>query len=135
MAAISLAEFIVYGFFSYSSMLMLIISTIKMDVPTKGVLAIARSVYMIPGMIASAILATSGVNIQVAQVVTSNLIRSINTTQTWTEATTQTNNIVLQNPVWQTFHLLLFMVLLAYVATQILNVLQGIGRKNPDQNI
>lgn len=75
-----------------------------------------------PGMIASAILAQSGVNIQVANVTTSNLIKSINTTQVWSEATTQTNNIVIQNQVWSMFHMLIFTVLLVYVATQILTL-------------
>lgn len=129
MSDLSLAEFIVYGFFAYSSALMLLISIVK-DIPTTKILAVARSVYMIPGMVASGILATSGVNIQVATVDTSNLIRSINTTQTWTETTNQINNIVLQNPAWQMFHMLIFLVLLAYVITQILNILLKIGKKN-----
>lgn len=129
MSDLSLAEFIVYGFFAYSSALMLLISIVK-DIPTTKILAVARSVYMIPGMVASGILATSGINIQVATVDTSNLIRSINTTQTWTETTNQINNIVLQNPAWQMFHMLIFLVLLAYVITQILNILLKIGKKN-----
>ena len=121
MGDISLAEFIVYGIVSYSSLLMLIISVVK-EIPTTKSLAIARSIFLIPGMVASAILSTSGINIQVASVTTSNLIKSINTTQVWSEATNQTNNIVLQNPVWQTFHLLIFLVLLVYVITQMLNL-------------
>lgn len=129
MSDLSLAEFIVYGFFAYSSALMLLISIVK-DIPTTKILAVARSVYMIPGMVASGILATSGINIQVATVDTSNLIKSINTTQTWTETTSQINNIVLQNPAWQMFHMLIFLVLLAYVITQILNILLKIGKKN-----
>ena len=119
MSDISLAEFIVYGLVAYSSLLMLIISVVK-EVPTTKSLAIARSIFLIPGMVAAGILASSGVNIQVASVNTSNLIKSINTTQTWTESTQQVNNIVLQNPVWQTFHWLIFVVLLVYVATQML---------------
>lgn len=121
MSDISLAEFIVYGFVAYSSLLMLIISVVK-EIPSTKSLAIARSIFLIPGMVAAAILATSGVNIQVANVATSNLIRSINTTQTWSETTSQINNIVLQNPVWQTFHMLIFLVLLVYVITQMLNL-------------
>lgn len=129
MSDLSLAEFIVYGFVAYGSFLMLLITVVK-EVPSTKILAVARSVYMIPGMIASGILATSGINIQVATVDTSNLIKSINTTQTWTETTTQINNIVLQNPAWQMFHMLLFLVLLAYVITQILNIFLKIGKKN-----
>ena len=118
---ISLAEFIVYGFVAYSSLLMLIISVVK-EIPSTKSLAIARSIFLIPGMVASAVLASSGVNIQVADVATSNLIRSINTTQTWSETTSQINNIVLQSPVWQMFHMLIFLVLVVYVITQMLNL-------------
>lgn len=121
MSDISLAEFIVYGCIAYSSMLMLIISVVK-EIPTTKSLAIARSIFLMPGMVAAGILASSGVNIQVANVATSNLIRSINTTQTWSETTTQINNIVLQSPVWQMFHILIFLTLLVYVITQILNL-------------
>lgn len=121
MSSISLAEFIVYGFVAYSSLLMLIISVVK-EIPTTKSLAIARSIFLIPGMVAAGILASSGVNIQVASVATSNLIRSINTTQTWSETTTQINNMVLQNPVWVMFHWLIFSTLLVYVATQILTL-------------
>ena len=121
MSDISLAEFIVYGFVAYSSLLMLIISVVK-EIPTTKSLAIARSIFLIPGMVAAGVLASSGVNIQVASVTTSNLIKSINTTQTWTETTSQINNIVLQSPVWQMFHVLIFLVLLVYVITQMLNL-------------
>lgn len=121
MSDISLAEFVVYGFVAYSSLLMLIISVVK-EIPTTKSLAIARSIFLIPGMIASAVLASSGVNIQVANLATSNLIKSINTTQTWTETTTQINNIVIQSPTWQMFHMLIFLVLMVYVITQILNL-------------
>ena len=121
MSDISLAEFIVYGCIAYSSMLMLIISVVK-EIPVTKSLAIARSIFLIPGMVAAGVLASSGVNIQVANVATSNLIKSINTTQTWTETTTQINNIVLQSPVWQMFHILIFLTLLVYVITQMLNL-------------
>lgn len=121
MSDISLAEFIVYGFVAYSSLLMLIISVVK-EIPTTKSLAIARSIFLIPGMIASAVLASSGVNIQVANLATSNLIKSINTTQTWTETTTQINNIVIQNQVWGMFHIMIFLVLLVYVITQMLTL-------------
>lgn len=111
----------VYGFVAYSSLLMLIISVVK-EIPATKSLAIARSIFLIPGMVAAAVLASSGVNIQVANLATSNLIKSINTTQTWTETTSQINNIVLQSPVWQMFHVLIFLVLLVYVITQMLNL-------------
>lgn len=127
---ISIAEYFVYALFSYSGMIMLIISIIK-EIPQTRYLAIIRSSYMIPSIIASGILASTGINIDINTVTTSNLIRSVNTTQTWTEATTQTNVIVLQNPVWSMFHWLLMIILIWYVIQQILYLLT----KNPKQGI
>ena len=100
---------------------MLIISVVK-EIPVTKSLSIARSIFLIPGMVAAGVLASSGVNIQVANVATSNLIKSINTTQTWSETTSQINNMVLQSPVWQMFHMLIFLVLVVYVVTQMLNL-------------
>ena len=121
MADISLAEFAVYGFVAYSSLLMLIISIVK-EIPSTKIMAIVRSIFLMPGMVAAGVLASSGVNIQVASVTTNNLIKSINTTQVWSENTAQINNIVLQSPVWQMFHLLIFLTLLTYVIWQMLLV-------------
>jgi hypothetical protein len=96
-------------------MLMLIISTIK-EVPTGKSLSIIRSIYLIPGLICAAILASSGVNIKIIS--SSEIMKNLNDTSTWSD--TLNNQIVLQNPVWTTVHLLIFMVLLIYVITQIL---------------
>ena len=115
---ISLIEFIVYGLICYSGMLMLIISTIK-EVPSGKSLAIARSFYLIPSIICAGILASSGVNIVL--ITTSNTIKNLNSSEVWAETTT--NNIILQNPVWTTVHVLIFFVLLVYVIQQILILL------------
>lgn len=119
---ISIIEFITYGLIGYTGMLTLIISVIK-EVPITRSLAIVRAIFLLPSIIAAGILMSSGINININTAITSNLIRSINTTQTWTEATTQTNQIVLQNPVWITFHFLLFIVMSVYVIQQILFLL------------
>ena len=119
---ISLAEFITYGLIAYSGILVLIVSVIK-EVPITRSLAIVRAIFLIPSIIACGILASSGVNIDVATVTTSNLIRSVNTTQVWTETTSQTNQIILQNNIWIPFHFLLFIVLTFYVIQQILFLL------------
>ena len=117
MADISILEFIVYGFITYSSLLMLIISTIK-EVPTEKSGSVYRSIWLIPGILCAFILASSGINIVTSD--TTNTITSINTTEVWTE--TISSSIVLQNPIWVTVHLLIFMVLIVYVVLQVLNL-------------
>ena len=131
---ISILEYVVYALIGYSSFMILIVSTVK-EVPDSRILSIVRSIYVFPGIIALMILASSGINIDVNTVSTNNLIKSINTTQTWTEATTQSNTIVLQNPVWSMFHWLLAITLIFYMIKQILNLLtkapaQGVKEDN-----
>lgn len=123
-----------YALIGYSSFLVLIVSTVK-EIPDSRVLSIVRVIYLFPGIIALMILASSGINIDVNTVSTNNLIKSVNTTQTWTEATTQSNTIVLQNPVWSMFHWLLAITLIFYMIKQILNLLtkppaQGVREDN-----
>ena len=122
MADISILEFIVYGFITYSSLLMLIISTIK-EVPTERSGSIVRGIWLIPGVITAFILASSGINIVTSD--TTNTITSVNTTEVWTE--TISSSIVLQNPIWVTVHLLIFMVLIVYVVLQVLNLFTKIN--------
>lgn len=100
---------------------MLIISTIK-QMPDEGlrVNTIARTIFLLPALICAPIIATSGPDIIVANVDTSNLIKSLNTTQTWTENTSQQNNIVLQKDTWLLVHMMIFFVLLMYVIRQFL---------------
>jgi len=117
MADISILEFIVYGFITYSSLLMLIISTIK-EVPTERSGSIVRGIWLIPGVITAFILASSGINIVTSD--TTNTITSVNTTEVWTE--TISSSIVLQNPIWVTVHLLIFVVLIVYVVLQVLTL-------------
>lgn len=81
---------------------------------------LARCVFLLPGLIVAPVLATSGPDIQLATIDTSAVTRSINTTQVWQENTTQVNNIVLQNPVWLTVHMMIFFVLLMYIIRQLL---------------
>ena len=78
---------------------------------------------MMPGIISSGILGMSGPNIIFQTASTINTIKSINTTQVWTEATTQTNLIPLQNPMWQTFHFMIMITLLVYVIIQVVILL------------
>jgi len=96
---------------------MLIISTIK-EVPTERSGSIVRGIWLIPGVITAFILASSGINIVTSD--TTNTITSVNTTEVWTE--TISSSIVLQNPIWVTVHLLIFVVLIVYVVLQVLTL-------------
>ena len=125
MADISLIEFAVYGFVAYSSLLMLIISTIK-EIPSTKALSISRAIYLIPGMIAAALLAGVGPNIVTTSV--NNTITALNTSEVFQEViTTQTT---LQNEVWAIFHYMIFIVLFVYVITQILILFTKVDEKN-----
>ena len=130
MSDLSLIEFIVYGFVCYSSMLMLIISIIKNDVPSGNPLSTLRVIFIIPGMFAAAVLSSSGVDITTETVNTNNIIKDLNNTDTWSETTTQLNKFVLVNPVWITFHFLLFIVMFVYVFQQVFTLFDDIRRKN-----
>ncbi len=121
MADLSIIEFGVYGFFAYTSMLMLIISVVK-AVPDEKSYAIIRAVYLLPGIIASFIIASSEQTIILADV--TNTIIDLNTTSVWTEAVF--NVIELQNPVWVTFHYLIGIVMIVYVFLQIITLLTKI---------
>jgi len=122
MGDISIIEFGVYGFIAYASILMLIISTIK-DVPDEKSHSIVRAIYLIPGILCAIILASSGVNIEVTDITTTNTITAVNTTEVFTEAITSSSLIELQNPVWVSFHFLLAAVLMVYVINQMLILL------------
>ena len=121
MADLSIIEFGVYGFFAYTSMLMLIISVVK-AVPDEKSHAIIRGVYLIPGIIAAFVIASSEQTIILSDV--TNTIIDLNTTSVWTE--TIFNVIELQNPVWVTFHWLLGIVMIVYVFLQIITLLTKI---------
>ncbi len=117
MADLSIIEFGVYGFFAYTSMLMLIISVVKTPPDAKSH-AIVRGMYLIPGIIASFIIASSGETIIMADI--TNTIIDLNTTSVWTEAVF--NVIELQNPIWLTFHGLLGIVMTVYVILQMVTL-------------
>lgn len=114
---LSIIEYIVYGFFAYTSALMLILQVIK-DAPNEKSSSVVRSVFLIPGIIASFIISSSGINI-ISQN-TTNTILAVNTTEVFTE--TIATQIVLQNPIWITFHLLIGILMIAYVLLQVLNI-------------
>ncbi len=107
-----------YGFVAYSSLLMLIISTIK-EVPTTRALSVARAIYLIPGMISAALLAGVGPNIITSSI--TNTITALNTSEVFQEVIT--SETTLQNEIWAVFHYMIFIVLMFYVVMQILMLL------------
>ena len=115
MAELSIIEFGVYGFFAYTSMLMLIISVVK-ETPDTKAHSIVRGMYLIPGIIAAFVIAASGENIIISDI--TNIIVDLNTTNAWSE--TITNITPLQNPIWVTFHGMLGIIMIVYVIIQML---------------
>jgi len=116
--ALSIIEFVVYGLITYSSMLMLIISTLQGDQKRTKSLTTVRSIYYIPAIILAGVLAGSGVDITFVD--STNTIFNINTTDAWTE--TIEDKVVLQNPVWITIHYLLMVIFIIYVIFNILKL-------------
>jgi hypothetical protein len=114
---LSIIEFIVYGLIGYSSMLMLIVQTVK-AVPSESSGSIVRSIYLIPGIIACLIIAGSGDTIITNEY--TNTIVDLNATTVWTEDIE--SQVSLSNPIWVTFHYLLAMIMLLYVIIQILTL-------------
>jgi hypothetical protein len=117
LADLSIIEFIVYGLIGYSSMLMLIVQTVK-AVPSESSGSIVRSIYLIPGIIACLIIAGSGDTIITNEY--TNTIIDLNATTVWTEDIE--SQVSLSNPIWVTFHYLLAMIMLLYVIIQILTL-------------
>jgi hypothetical protein len=113
----------VFGFIAYTSILMLIISVIR-ETPFTESQAIARSIYLVPGIVCAIILATSGVNITLETVATSNLTNATATNSTiFIEEAVTTSAFVLLNPVWGAVHVMIAMVMTIYVIQQMLSML------------
>src|SRR3989304_6544992 len=117
--SLSIIEFIVYGLITYSSMLMLIISTLQGDQKRSKSLTTIRSIYYIPAIILAGVLAGSG--IEITSINSTNTIFNLNTTDSWTE--TISTSIILQNPVWITVHFMLMIIFIVYVLFNILKLL------------
>lgn len=119
MADISIIEFIVYGIITYTGMVLLISTAFK-DVPTTKSGAIARAVFVIPSAITALVLAFSGESIKIYEIT-----NSINQTNTaaidWTE--TIAVEIILLNDIWVLVHFLIFIVIIVYVFTQLMNLI------------
>ena len=123
MSNLSIVEFGVYGFLCYSSVLMLIISTIKVLPESNRYDTLVRAIFLIPGMICAPVLATSGVGITLQD--NHSVIIDTNSSRVWTD--NETNVIQLQNPIWVTVHMMLFFIILIYVIRQFLLLLMAPG--------
>ena len=122
MSDISLIEFGVYGLLTYSSMLMLIISAVRgLPEERSRINTLAQAVFLLPGLICAPVLATSGVNIQLQH--NNDIIKDLNSTRTWSDIST--TDIVLQNPIWLTVHMMIFFVLLMFIIRQFLLLLMA----------
>ena len=92
-------------------------------------LSIVRAIYLFPGILSAAILAFSGRDLLIQTQTINNIIKDLNTTETWTETVTLTTEIELQNEVWITFHFFLFIVMSVYIITQMLILLTKAGQE------
>lgn len=123
MVNISIAEFAVYGFIAYSSVLMLIISTIR-ETPTTKSFAISRVVYMLLGVIFAFVLAMSGPSITFPTVQTSISTIAINSSEYFTETQVAATTLPLVNgPLWVWAHMLMGLLMLMFVIVNILDLL------------
>lgn len=129
---LSIIEFAIYGFIAYSSLLMLIISVVK-ETPTGKSQSIIRSMWLIPGIIATSLLAGMGdqVNFETHDITTTDIGYNVSNTNqvisNSTVTTQTTDKVFLVNPVWVSFHYMLFVVLLVYVIIQMLTLLTKIN--------
>lgn len=121
MGDISVVEFGVYGLIAYSSLLMLIISTIK-EVPNTRRDSIVRSMFFIPGLVCAFILASSGVHIVINDVDTTTITNDTVSTIFY-ESTHTVDQITLMGPIWITVHSMIGIILLVYIIKQILLLL------------
>ena len=121
MADFSIIEYAVYGFIAYSSVLMLIISTIK-EVPTEKSGSIIRSIWLIPGVICAFILASTDQIVVTGGTIMNNTITALNTSEVFTEVATTASTITLQNPIWVLVHFMFAIILIIYIITQMLNL-------------
>lgn len=123
MSDFSIIEFAVYGFIAYSSVLMLLISAIK-DIPDGRDLATPRMVYMAFGVIFAFVLMSAGGTISLQTTSSYETTVSNATSEVFTAAKTETNNITLMNPpVWILAHFLIATMLIIYIIIQALTIL------------
>ena len=131
---LSSLEFLVYGLVAYSSLLMLIISTVlKAELATSSQ-SLIKSVYILPGIVCMFILAFASPTIVINDsVVTTdntsiyevldntNVVTVLNSTVN--ETVTTVNSIELLNTVWGITHVMFAMIMVIFVIVKILSLL------------
>lgn len=122
MVEYSILEYGVYGFVAYSSVLMLIISTIK-DVPTTKSMSVARAFYMMFGVIASFVIMGAGPEITMPGTeATFTYVINGSTGSYITNSTTVPTSpgtiTLLNGPTWMLMHGLMGVILVFYVIQQ-----------------
>ena len=128
MVDISLLEFAVYGFVAYSSVLMLIISTIITPPQTKS-LSLARSIYMLLGVIFAFVLMGAGPTVALPTMQSNTTTVSLNTTEVFEESHSEAGTLrILDGSTWMLAHLLIGLMLLIYVIQQVLMLLVKGGK-------
>lgn len=116
---ISIIEFVVYLIVEMSGIVILMLTAIK-DVPMTRAMSIVRAFYLIPGMIAAGVLASTATKITMpSHTVESFTINGTSGALLTNSTMVETGATILLNPVWITFHVFIFIVLMFYVATQI----------------
>jgi hypothetical protein len=127
MGDISILEFIVYGFVTYSSLLMLIISVIK-EVPNTRSLSIVRGMFLVPGIICAFLLAGSGleVTMETPAMTYTNRTTFNDTSLIFMEITNSTGvepaKFTLMNPIWVPLHYLFAIIMVVYFILQMLTL-------------
>ena len=131
---LSSIELLVYGLVAYSSLLMLIISTVlKAEIATSSQ-SLIKSVYILPGIVCMFILAFASPtiilddsivttnNTSIYEVLdNTNVIVTLNSTVNETVGTI--NSITLLNDVWGLVHVLFAMIMVIFVIVKILSLL------------
>lgn len=131
---LSSLEFGVYGLVAYSSLLMLIISTIQKPDMATSHQALIKSVYILPGIVCMFILAfASPTIILYDSVVTTentslyevldntNAVVTLNSTVDETVSTVNSNELL--NSIWGTVHLMFAMIMIVFVIVKLISLL------------
>ena len=124
MAELSIIEFVVYGLIGYFGIIILMIS-ILLNPPTSISLAGVRSIWLMPSVLSIAMLMfLSGIVVGEDQT-TESITYNSTGTQIENTVITQSSSFQLVNPVWASFHLGLFLILIVYILVQVVNILRA----------
>ena len=120
MVDVSIVEFAVYGLVAYTSLVILLL-TMLVAPPASKKGTIARSIYMLTGVIFCFVIASVGPTISMPLEVSSLVITTANTTTT--HAGNATSTITIMNgPVWTYGHTLLGILMLVYVLQELVTL-------------